>query len=67
MARENESTYFGATFKQIAKECDFKTPALARKFVDRALGKMMREMTRRGINDSQMPRTENPWDKLDNI
>jgi hypothetical protein len=65
MARENESAYFGATYQKIAQECDFKSPALARKFVTQTLGKVRREMIRRGIDDSQMPGTESLWQKIE--
>lgn len=65
MARQNESTQFGATYQKIAQECNFATPAQAQKFVNKTLGKVRREMTRRGINDSQMPGTENLWQKLE--
>ena len=66
MARENESQQYAATFQQIAKECNFATPTQARKFVDKTLTKMKREMTRRGVYDSRLPGIENLWDQIDN-
>jgi hypothetical protein len=65
MKRENESAYFGATYQKIAQECDFKSPALARKFVDQTLTKVKRELGRRGIADSEMPNVRNAWDRMD--
>ena len=65
MARENESQKYGATFQQIAKACDFKSPAMAQKFVAQTLVKVRRKMIRRGVADSQLPRTENLWQKLE--